>query len=99
MKGGGWGSRPQRLAEAVQFQPLVVAFGPERLDLRRIDAAGDRDQALEHLLAVGQVPRLVRLPGAAHRLDVEADTAVVAGPLQHPHGVERTPEIDRAERL
>ena len=53
--------------------------------------------ALEDRFAIRQVLRLIGLLRRAHRLDIEADTAVVAGAFEHPHRVEGAAEIDAAE--
>ena len=92
-------SPAHQLAEDVHLQPFVVAFGPVRLDLGHVHGSGHVEQALEHFPAVGQVPGLVGGAGGAHRLDVEADAAVVAAALQHPDRVEGPAQVDRAEHL
>src|SRR5262249_13976 len=90
---------PHQVLQNVQFQSLVVAIGPVLLHGGSIKAANHTHQAQENFAAIGQVPGLVRCFGCSHGFDVQADAALVVGPLQHPNRIKRPPQIHRAKYL
>ena len=92
-------SLAHELLEDIHLQRLVIAFRAEALDKGVVDGANHLEQAQEQGPAVAEVFRLVGLLRRPHGLDVQPDRPIVAGPLQHPDGVEGPAQVHGAERL